>query len=300
MSKRTNKAEIEEFLRLQRPRSKQLLKDYVKVFLRVTVPDQVLTDGHSSPMDYIWHSFNADFASKKGANADCVVWSNRGGSKTLTAAVATILDCIFKPNVQIRILSGSGYQAGRMYEYFEKFVHLGFEDLVKEIKNWPTRKTVFKNGAMVEVLVPSESSVRGQHVHKLRCDEVELFRPRIFEAAQYTTMSSNGCVAALELISTKHLVNGLMAKFIAQAKSKGHPIFKWNIWDVVEKCERECLRCILEDCCKGRAKEGRGYYKIDDVVTQLGRTRASSFNMEMLCDEGSKKKYGWRFRERLY
>lgn len=36
-------------------------------------------------------------------------------------------------------------------------------------------------------------------------------------------------------------------------------------------------------------RKGQGYYRIDDVITQLGRTNMASFNLEMLCGEGSKK-----------
>jgi len=54
-------------------------------------------------------------------NADCIVWANRGGGKTELAAVATLLDCVFKCNCQVRILGGSGEQAGRMYEYLTRY-----------------------------------------------------------------------------------------------------------------------------------------------------------------------------------
>ena len=292
--------ELSQHLRLKRPTTKHYLRYYIKFFLGVDIPYRVSTEGHSSPMDYIWTAFNADFLKTKKANADCIVWANRGGGKTETAAIATVLDCIFKPAIQIRILSGSGYQAGRMYDYFEKFIHSGFEDLVEDVKTTPSKKTIFKNKAMVEVLVQSETSVRGQHVHKLRCDETELFKPRVYEAAQYTTMSSNGYTAALEVISTMHRPYGLMRKLINKAKETGQPIFKWNLWDVIEPCRRFCKSCPLESACGKKARRGTGFFRVDDAITQLGRTKAASFNLEMLCGEGSKKKWGWNFRERLY
>ena len=158
-------SELSQHLRLKRPTTKHYLRYYIKFFLGVDIPYKVSTEGHSSPMDYIWNAFSVDFLKIKKSNSDCVVWANRGGGKTETAAIVSVLDCIFKPSIQIRILSGSGYQAGRLYDYFENFVHSRFEDLVADVKTCPSRKTVFKNGAMVEVLVQSETSVRGQHVH---------------------------------------------------------------------------------------------------------------------------------------
>lgn len=300
MTKKIDISKITEELRLMRPTTKSGLRDYIKIFFDVDVPDSILTPGHSSPMDYIWFSFSQDFESQKRQNADCVVWSSRGGGKTETAAIITTLDCIFKPEIQIRILSGSGYQAGRMYDYFQRFMHLNFAEFIRDIKERPVRKTLLKNGASVEVMVQSETSVRGQHVHKLRCDEVELFKTRIYEASQYTTMSSKGYIAAREIISTMHKPRGLMKRLVDEAKELKQPVFKWNVWDVIEKCDRECPACPLKEACEGKAKNAEGYYKIDDALTQLERAKERSFYMEMLCGEGSKKKYGWPTRVRRY
>ena len=41
------------------------------------------------------------------------------------------------------------------------------------------------------VLAQSQRSVRGLRVQKLRCDEVELFDPAVWEAAQLTTRSAH-------------------------------------------------------------------------------------------------------------
>ena len=101
-------------LRHSRPINKSDLKNYVKVFLGIDVPDKKICPQHDSPLDYLWHSFGADFSQPRKANADCVVWANRSGGKTELAAVATLLDCIFKPGCQVRILGGSGEQAGCM------------------------------------------------------------------------------------------------------------------------------------------------------------------------------------------
>ncbi|MHC4842526.1 MAG: hypothetical protein ACYTEE_01865, partial [Planctomycetota bacterium] len=192
-------------------------------------------------------------------------------------------------------------QAGRMYEYFHKFLKKGFEDLVKKVKKTPTQKTIFKNGAMVEVLIQSEKSVRGQHVHKLRCDEIEMFNASVYEAAQYTTISTKGYKGAIEVISTKNTNYGLMAKVLKKSKEQGKRIFKWNVWDVVKRCRNECAECILNTACEGKARKGRGYLRIDDVINQLKRTSKAKFNLEILCSEASQSSgWGYSFGERLY
>jgi len=204
MSKSTGTCNIEKAaniysaLRRARPRTKQDLKNYVKVFLGIDVPDKRICPEHNGPMDYLWHSFSADFAAEGKANADAIVWANRADGKTELAAVATLLDCVFKPNCRVRILGGSGEQSGRMYQYLTAFLWNGFEQFLAG----PALKAKcrFVNGSSVEVLTQSATSVRGQHIHKLRCDEVELFDEDVFAAAKFTTQSTENLVAAMELI----------------------------------------------------------------------------------------------------
>src|SRR4030042_568572 len=126
----TKAAEVVRSLRLYRPTTKKQLKNYIKAFLGLHIPDRRLCPDHNAPLDYLWHSFNADFAAKRSVNADLIVWANRGGGKTELAAIATLLDLIFKPGCQVRILAGSGEQAGLMYDYLTGFLQKGFDNLL--------------------------------------------------------------------------------------------------------------------------------------------------------------------------
>lgn len=264
-------------LRRMPPQSKRDLKNYVKAFLGVNVPAKRICQGHHSPLDYLWHSFSADAGPQAGQmprtdrpNADAIVWANRAGGKTELAAIATLLDCVLKTNCQVRILGGSGEQAGRMYEYLIGFVQNGFERFLAG----PVLKTKcrFTNGSSVEVLTQSAKSVRGQHIQKLRCDEVELFDEEVFAAAKFTTQSKAGITAAMEMISTMHQPYGLMHEAVVSAHELSTPIFKWCVWEVIEACvERTCSQCPLWPDCRGKAKAAHGYLKIDDCITQMRR-----------------------------
>jgi hypothetical protein len=271
-----------ESLKRARPRTKQDLKNYIKVFLGINVPDKQICPEHNSPLDYLWHSFNSDFVQPKPTNADCIIWANRGGGKTDLAAIVTLLDCIFKPNCQVRILAGSEDQAGRMYQYLTSFLHAGFERFL----SGPIRKTGcrFRNGSVVDVLTQSQASVRGQHIQKLRCDEVELFDLDIYDAAKFTTQSSADIVGAMESISTMHKPYGLMQKLVSSAQQLRTPIFKWCVWETIEKCtDRNCSTCPLWGDCAGKAKQASGYLRIDDCITQMRRSSRAGWEAEMLC-----------------
>jgi hypothetical protein len=269
-------------LRRTRPETRRNLKNYVKAFLGIDIPDKKLCAEHNSPMDYLWRSFSADFVPSMTANADAIVWANRAGGKTRLAAVATLLDCVFKNHCQVRILGGSGEQSGRMYEYLTTFLYHGFEEFLAG----PVRKEKcrFTNGAAVEVLTQSPMSVRGQHIQKLRCDEVELFDEDVFAAAKFTTRTANNLVGAMEVISTMHRPYGLMQKVVSSADQLGTPIFKWCLWEVIEKClDRNCPQCPLWADCQAKAKRGDGYLKIDDAITTMRRASRAGWEAEMLC-----------------
>jgi len=273
-------------LRRQRPENKKDFKNYLKVFLGIDVPDKKICKEHCSPLDYLWYVFNIDFSAGANQNADAVVWANRAGGKTRLAAVATLLDCIFKPQCQVRILGGSGEQAGRMYQYLTLFLHSRFEDFVSgEIRKG---RCGFINGSAVQVLTQSPTSVRGQHIQKLRCDEVELFDEDVFSAAKFTTQSSSGVRAGMEMISTMHRPYGLMQKVISSAQDFGTPIFKWCVWEVIERCrDRICSACPLWSDCRGKAKKATGYLRIDDCITTMQRSSRAGWDAEMLCKRPS-------------
>ena len=275
-------------LRRNQPVTRRDLKNYVKVFLGIDVPDKRICLEHHSPMDYLWHTFCESKHESRITNHDSIVWANRAGGKTQIAAVATLLDCIFKPDCQIRILSGSGEQAGRMYEYLTGFLHHGYGQFL----DGPVRKTKcsFINGSVVEVLTQSATSVRGQHVQKLRCDELELFNENVFTAAKFITQSTKNITAGMELISTMHRPYGLMHEVVTSASEFGTPVFKWCVWETIEKCvDRTCSQCPLSEDCRGRAKEANGYLKIDDCITQMRRASRTCWEAEMLCIRPSRQ-----------
>jgi hypothetical protein len=146
------------------------------------------------------------------------------------------------------------------------------------------RSCRLSNGAVIEMLTQSATSVRGVHVQKLRCDEVELFDEDVFAAAKFTTQSTDTVTAAMELISTMHRPYGLMQREVAAAAERGVPVFKWCVWETIEKCtERNCSQCPLWGDCQGRAKSACGYLKIDDCITQMRRSSRSGWEAEMLC-----------------
>ncbi len=273
---------------LTRPTDAGELHAWLRTNLELSVPRRALIEGHAAPFEYLHHAFfrPAD------RPTDSVVWANRGGGKTFLGAVATALDLLFKPGIEVRVLAGSLEQASRMHTHlrwvFER------ESLAPLIEGRVTDKRLrLTNGSGVELLAASQASVRGTRVQVLRCDEVDLFKPAIWEAAQLVTRSAvcgdEVVRGAIECLSTMHLPFGMMAELVEQASEGRRALFKWGVLDVLERCDaaRECSACTLWPECGGRAKRRRkaesGHIGIDDAAVMKRRVALPVWESEMLC-----------------
>jgi hypothetical protein len=276
------------------PKTPDQLHRFVHVALGMTVPRVPLVKVSSAPFDYLIHTFfEQTRPGTTTANKDAVVWANRGGGKTMLGAAATLLDLLFKPGIQIRILGGSLEQSSKMFEHLTALLDRPWFRGV--LDGEPTQRSVaFINGSKAQLLSGSQRSVRGVRVHKLRCDEVEEFEPGVWEAAQLVTRSGE-CGGkfihgAVEALSTMHRPFGLMAK-LTDSFQKDRPgaskLFKWTAIDVIERCPqaRPCSGCVLWEDCKGLAKSAIGFIPVDDLVQQWHRTSRRSWSVEMMCRE---------------
>lgn len=264
-----------------RPRTPAQLRQWLRVVLEIDVPSRPRVAGHQSPFDYLRHAFFDDAGPR-----DCVVWACRGGGKTFYAALATALDLMFKPGVEVRALGGSLEQSRRMHHHLRQLFDT--PPLAPLLDGRPTdRRLTLINGSAVEVLAQSHTSVRGSRPQVLRCDEAELFDPDIWQAAQLTTRSKQcGDVfvrGAVEALSTHHAPSGLMARLISDDTRAQ---FRWGVTDILERCpaDRPCAACPLEPECAGAAKAGQGHLSIDDAVTLKSRTDEATWHAEMLCN----------------
>ncbi len=290
------------------PDSPAALHAWLRERLDLEVPTRALMPGHSAPFEYLCHAFFDGRHEARGGAApataagDAVVWANRGGGKTFLAAVATLLDLVFKPTIQVRVLAGSLDQARHMHTHLrgllerEGFAHL-LDGRITETR------VRLKNGAACELLAQSQRAVRGTRVQKLRCDEVELFDPDVWEAAQLVTRSKRcgpfWVPGTIECLSTMHVPHGLMWRLVREATSgecSGEAgggrrrLFKWGVVDVLGACgdERACETCDLREECAGRAKERDaageppGHVPIGDAIVQKSRVSESTWKAEML------------------
>ncbi len=268
------------------PTSVAELRAWLDAVLDIQVAETPRLDGHDAPLAYLAHTF---LGPPPGVPADCVVWANRGGGKTFYGAVATLLDMLFRPGIEVMVLGGSLEQSQRMHAHLRALLD---RELVAPVVDGriTDRRVAFTNRSVCRVLAQSEASVRGVRPQKLRCDEVELFDPEVWRAAQLAPRSKR-CGAfeipgAVEALSTMHRPFGLMSEIVESCGEGGaRRLFRWGVVDVLETCPpaRDCETCDLLPECAGRAKRGVGHVPIDDALRQKSRVGAGAWESEMLC-----------------
>jgi hypothetical protein len=259
---------------------KELL-DFVEAFWGIRVPRAKVCPDHTPPAEYLAAAYFEEIL-------DCVCWANRSGGKTLNGALVTWLDSIFKTGCETKILGGSGEQSLRMYEHIKGFITPPFQHLV-EGEALRTR-THLVNGSNIQILTASTKSVRGPHPQKLKLDEVDEFEDRIYEAALLIPKSARGIGASVQIYSTMHKAYGLMNKVITEAAESGYRVFKWCVFDVIEKCVgRDCQGCELMVDCEGRARNADGFYPIEDAISAKRKVSRETWNCEMLCRQPSQE-----------
>lgn len=282
-----------------RPAGRAELARFVKDFCGLEIPDVAMCPNHQTPLDYLVASFFAQ--------EDLLIWANRGGGKTMLAAVATLLDGLFNGPAKIRVLGGSFDQSDRLAEYIREML----EGRSEVVRGRMTRSCVkLLGGSEIRMLAQSQRAVRGQHVQKIRCDEVDLFDPEVWKAVQFVTRSSQKTRGSIEVLSTLHRSGGLMQKLVDAARSSspscgegilpaqgvqslgavnpalaGYRLINWCLWEVIEPCppSRSCADCLLKDDCQGVARRGRGFFRIDDAIAIRSRSSKQAWDAEMLC-----------------
>ncbi len=266
--------------------AEELLK-FIESFWKLRVPRSHVCPDHTPPAAYIVDSFFEVIQ-------DSVCWANRGGGKTLLGALATWLDTVFKKDCATKILGGSLEQSKKMYQHLtgggdgwglatDDFRYLLRGEML-------AAQTALVNKSNINILTASSKSVRGPHPQKLKLDEIDEFDDKIYEAAMLIPKTKKGIKASVQIYSTMHKAYGLMNRVITEAAQSGYKIYKWCVFDVMEKCVgRECSICELWEDCQGRALEADGFYSIENAISEKRKVSRDTWLCEMLCFQPSQE-----------
>src|SRR4030042_1937957 len=220
---------------------------YIRAYLGYYIPRKRFCRKHVSPFAFVCDMF---FENVRNS----IAFASRTGGKTLNISILNHLDMAFKPQCEITSAGSTITQAGKMYQYFTQF-HSQNHYLNDLLFKDPTKsKSVYKNGSSIEIITGSMNGLNSPHPNKARIDEVELMEWDVLQQGLSMSISSNGVMAQNCFSSTRKEESGTMQRLLDKATTDkrttgGFKIYKWCIWEVLEKCNRKCKKDpVFGDC----------------------------------------------------
>jgi hypothetical protein len=284
---------------LHPPATNEELHEFLRLAFRINIPRKRMDPGHRAPFEFV-----ADLFFERVKNA--VGFANRSGGKSLNVAALNLLDMIFKPGCEVASAGAILNQAERQYGHFCSFQQQPWFDRfcdryqqrtgrpfsIKSIRSY----TAFDTGSAMEILTGTEKGLRSPHPNKARIDEIDLMPWSLLQTALSMARSSDAARGQNVFTSTRQLEHGAMARLLEEAPRKGIEVYEWNIWEVLEKCQRRCLNdqvhgtCPIYTYCKGKAHECDGYYQIDDFINNVRLLDRETWETEWLNHKPARQK----------
>lgn len=211
----------------------------------------------------------------------------RGGGKTYF--FGDIAACLFLfKGFDALIGSGSEAQASKVYKRVWDL--LGEDEEIAEfVPNITTRITEGKDGNWIEFVPASQTRARGPHPGEgkrgglIEADEEAEMQTNILNAL----MGTGGTAQPLVVLrgSTAHKVDGTFAEKLDNPGN--YTIYRWDAFDVCEKCTRNCAECIpefREIYCQGKAKKNSvlGWISIDYIISMWQEMDKEWFEVELM------------------
>lgn len=244
-----------------------------------------------------------------GAVRSAAVVGPRGGGKSFSVSFIEFF-LVFVRDFDALNLGGSELQADQVYQYILAFISSNefWEKLVQG--DTTQSKTTTTKGAWIRVLTASQKSVRSPHAGGkkpsgrlaggvLVIDEEAEADKDIVAAALPTINTARPSVNVRS--STFHNVEGSFADLIESHEEMGYKLYRWDIFDVCEKCdckvpgvcesEEKCFRedhietyidpdtgveverLVHRAYCGGRGQFGQGWIPMEEIITLWKRMK---------------------------
>ncbi len=277
------------------PEEPGALRDWIRTYAGLNIPDIPVCEGHSAPWDW----FQAIHFDRPQA---ALIIGARGSGKSYLSALDTHIASLRHPNLSTRILGGSKAQSSQIYhalrDIADRLPSAGDPDQPAGLKELRKEQALYENGSDVAILAASSRSVRGPHVASLKLDEVDEIDVEIRDAAIGMCMARHGMDASIVMTSTWHRPHGPISKLIDRGNQGHFPIYTTCVFEVLERCpdsrsgERleNCHECVLQPYCHDvrdgdtpKAKRSNGHYSIDALIQKIKLAGKGVFEADYLC-----------------
>lgn len=254
--------------------TKEELKFWVEEYTGYILGEKKVCAEHCAPIDFIYDQFFELSQTSLG-------FANRGGGKTAGVSVLNIADAIHKPGIEIASAGAIQEQADRAYNIMINM--LSKEPLLEQMVVGSIKsETSFSNRSVVRVIPGTYHGFNSPHPNKTRIDEIELMNWEVLQEGLQMSIQKGKYKAQDTLTSTRKWQKGTMQRLLDEAPQKHIKVYSWCIFEVLEKCTRQCFNDpVYGNCsvysmkdkndeeykmCGGVAHNCNGWYKIDDFV----------------------------------
>jgi hypothetical protein len=249
---------------------------------------------HQSQLDYVTGAFLNQYSS-------AVVIAARNGGKSYAAAIATFLDCWFKPGILVAVAAFKREQSDYIYRYLSDFISTFAKKIgqkVESIAHITKDEIEFANGSGARFFSGGKSAagIKGCHPNVLIVDEADLFSSEQFDGIANALEAGGKFQSRFDILSTSYNADGVILKQVEryeQYNKTRNPhllpcrVFRTCLIDLLEKCddrfqchdEKTGQVCPLWSYCRGRAKEGDGFYQIGRALETMTYSSKSYFQM---------------------
>lgn len=131
---------------------------------------------------------------------------------------------------------------------------------------------------------------QGQSPHPIRSriDEVDLLEWKVLQQGLSMSASKSHLPYRAQDVftSTRKSSTGTMQRLLNEAEQRNIKVYKFCIWESLERCNRDCKGdkvhgdCPAWDVCQGKAHSTNGWYKIDDFISKVELLDRDMFETE--------------------
>lgn len=220
---------------------------------------------------------------------DRAMWIGpRGGGKTYGLGDLAASLFLFK-GFDVLIASGGEGQSKEVYEEITSVLDDDGEvaEYVPEVTKQITRG---RTGNWIRFLPASTKRARGPHPGRghggmIILDEEGEMEEKIVKAVLGTGSTARPLI--IVRASTAHNIDGTFAELLDNYKERGYRLYRWDAFDVCEKCTRECKYCIPEfrdDYCQGKAHHNSilGWISLDYLFAMWEEETQEWFEVELM------------------
>lgn len=283
------------------PRDKYELQALVRLFFGYIIPDKAVCEGHTAPLDAIWHAYAATYP--------IMVWKasrGLGGKSTLLGTLGAIE---MLTGMKVVVLGGSSQQSRRVHEVTDDIwkyrltlpngteIEAPLSHLLADNPN--LMETKAKNGAWMRAITASTKSARGPHPQRLNLDEVDEMDLTVFDAAMGQTMEAGSGFRPGTVISSTHQYpDKTMSVVLERARERGWPVLQWCLGaDSLVLTEQGERRIV--DVSPGDMVMTRAGWRPAQHVTYMGQKQTVELHLSngrtLVCtpDHQIATSHGW-------